>query len=136
MRPILGFFTLALHVFRDKEMDQVTARALKVKNLGSVPAVLIGQLAVAKEWQNRRLGPRLLEYALRESLRGAKIVGGSLVITDPIDRSAASFYERFGFKRILPNEERLYLPMKTIARAYASNVAEPGGTPDVEHPTS
>jgi GNAT superfamily N-acetyltransferase len=126
LRPILGFFTLAFHEFRDKEMDPVTARALKVKNLGSVPAVLIGQLAVAKEWQNKKLGPMILRKALTEALRGAQILGGALVITDPVDSNASAFYEKFGFTRLLPEKEQLYLPMKTIAEAYGLSGRERG----------
>ena len=117
-RPILGFFTLALHVFRDDQMDPATARALKVSKLGNVPAVLLGQLAVAEEWQNKRLGARILSHALRLALRSSYSVGGSLVITDPIDPNASRFYEKYGFTRIAPQSERLYLAMKTIAKAY------------------
>jgi GNAT superfamily N-acetyltransferase len=117
-RPIVGFFTLALHVFRDDEMDATTAKALKVRNLGTVPAVLLGQLAVAKEWQNQRLGPRILKQALREALRGAYAVGGAMVITDPIDERAAAFYQKYGFRKLSPHSERLYLAMKTIAAAF------------------
>ena len=117
-RPILGFFTLALHVFRDDQMDPTTARALKVKNLGSVPAVLLGQLAVAREWQNKRLGPRILGHALRQALRSSYSVGGALVITDPVDERANEFYQKYQFTRLAPESTRLYLPMKTIAKAY------------------
>src|SRR5271165_230751 len=94
------------------EMDPTTARALKVANLGSIPAVLIGQLAVAREWQSERRGCVLMRKALRESLRCSHVVGGVLVITDPVDATASAFYEKFGFIRLAPDAVRLYLSMK------------------------
>jgi hypothetical protein len=68
----------------------------------------------------------IVKKALGEALRGAQIVGGSLVITDPVDSKASAFYEKFGFTRLLPEEERLYLSMKTIAKAYGLRGREHG----------
>lgn len=119
---VLGFYTLAYHEYRDREMDAVTARALKVKALKRIPTILLAQLAVASQWQGRKLGPMLLEHALRRSLTIACHLGGVAVVTDPLDADAAAFYAKFGFVR-LPDADRMVLPMKTLRTLYPSIAA-------------
>jgi len=118
LQPILGFDTLTLLVFRDADMDPATARALKIKNVGTIPAVLLGHFAVAKHVQGKGLGLMLLRHALRAALQSAHTVGGVMVVTDPIDESAARFYEKYGFTQLIATSPRLYLPMKTVARSF------------------
>ncbi|MEA2721001.1 MAG: hypothetical protein QOJ39_2865 [Candidatus Eremiobacteraeota bacterium] len=118
---VLGFYTLAYHEYRDGEMDAVTARALKVKALKRIPSILLGQLAVASNWQGRKLGPMLLDHALRRSLMIACNLGGVAVVTDPIDDEAASFYRKFGFEQ-LPESVRMLLATKTLCALYPSIV--------------
>jgi GNAT superfamily N-acetyltransferase len=114
---VLGFYTLAYHEYRDGEMDAVTARALKVGNLKRMPTILLGQLAVARDWHGRGLGPMLLDHALRKSLMIGCTIGGVAVITDPIDDDAARFYGKYGFV-VFPGETRMLLPMKTLRAVY------------------
>ncbi|HEX3463581.1 MAG TPA: GNAT family N-acetyltransferase [Candidatus Elarobacter sp.] len=115
---VMGFYSLAYHEYRDAEMDAATARALKAKNLKRIPTILLGQLAVASEWQGKRLGPMLLEHALRRSLVAACQLGGVAVITDPIDDAAARFYGKYGFVRLVPEDPRMLLPMKLLRELY------------------
>lgn len=125
---VMGFYSLAYHEYRDGEMDDTTARALKVKNLRRIPTILLGQLAIASPWQGKRLGPMLLEHALRRSLIVACNLGGVAVVTDPIDDVAARFYAKYGFVRIVPEEPRLLMPMKSLRELYpdiARAVREP-----------
>lgn len=122
LRTVLGFYTLTPHEYRDEEMDSTTARALKLKNLRRIPAILLGQLGVTVDWQHRRLGPMLLEHAFRKALFASCCVGGALLVTDPIDDAARSFYRRFEFQE-LAGGSRLYLAMKTLAKLYPDVVA-------------
>jgi hypothetical protein len=46
---IIGYYTLVSHTYRDAEMDKTTARALKVRNLGYIPMILLGQLGIGAE---------------------------------------------------------------------------------------
>lgn len=119
---VMGFYSVAYHEYRDGEMDAVTARALKAKNLRRIPTILLGQLAVASAWQGKRLGAMLLEHALRRSLVVACQLGGVAVVTDPLDDAAARFYEKYGFVRVVPDEPRLLLPMKTLRELYPAVV--------------
>ena len=119
---VLGFYTLAYHEYRDAETDEATARALKTKNLRRIPTILLGQLAIASAWQGKKLGPMLLEHALRRSLIVACSLGGVAVITDPLDDTAARFYAKYGFARLAAGAPRMLLPMKTLRALYPAIV--------------
>jgi GNAT superfamily N-acetyltransferase len=116
-KAVLGFYTLTPHEYRDDEMDPVTARALKAQSLQRIPAVLLGQLAIASEHQGKKLGPMLLDHAFRTALFACCKVGGMLLVTDPIDDGARAFYVHFDFQAI-PGTDRLFIAIKTIARIY------------------
>jgi GNAT superfamily N-acetyltransferase len=117
-RAIMGFYTLALHEYRDGEMDPTMARTLKVRQLGRFPVILLAQLAVAGGHQKAGFGRLLLDHALKRSLLVGHHIGGVAIVTDPIDHEAAAFYQHYGFAELPGGRGRLILPMKTVARAY------------------
>jgi GNAT superfamily N-acetyltransferase len=122
---LIGFYTLAPHEYRDDEMDEVTARYLRVQNLGRVPVILLGQLGVATDFQGRGLGKFLLKDALNRSLAIAHEIGGVAIITDPYDDKARGFYAKFDFS-VLHDQPfvRMILPMRTLAKARVQGSAE------------
>lgn len=63
-----------------------------------VPAILLGQLAVDKDYQGHGHAADLLLFALKTSLRVSDSVGGMGVITHPLDELVRGFYERWGFQ--------------------------------------
>ena len=119
---VIGYYTLVPHTYRDAEMDETTAKALKVTSLGNIPTVLLGQLGIATRHQGKGIGPALLRDALRRALLAALTVGSVAVVTDPINERAASFYKRFGFQAIDDGESRLIIPMRKIKNLNADIV--------------
>jgi GNAT superfamily N-acetyltransferase len=103
-------------------MRAATARALRLKNLRRIPAVLLAQLGVAGDWRGRGLGPMLLDHAFRTALSASARIGGALMVTDPIDAEARAFYLHYEFCE-LPGSERLSIAMKTLAKTYPEVVA-------------
>jgi len=65
-----------------------------------VPVMLLGQLAVDKDFQGQGLGADLLLFALRTALNVSDSVGGMGVITHPLDEALRGFYARWGFQDI------------------------------------
>ena len=63
-----------------------------------VPVLLLGQLAVDKDYQGRGLGADLLLFALKTAVRVSDSVGGMGVITHPLDDGLRRFYARWGFQ--------------------------------------
>ena len=69
----------------------------------TVPATLLGQLAIHRDYQGKGHARSLLLFALRTALRASREIGSFGVITHPIDDSVRAFYGRWGF-RDLPFE--------------------------------
>jgi GNAT superfamily N-acetyltransferase len=63
-----------------------------------VPATLLGQLAIHKDYQGKGDARSLLLFALRTALRASREIGSFGVITHPIDDSVRAFYGRWGFQ--------------------------------------
>ena len=63
-----------------------------------VPALLLGQLAVDKNYQGQGIAGDLLFFAFQTVLSIEKQIGCFGVITHPIDDNARSFYKRWGFE--------------------------------------
>ena len=89
--------------------------AKRLSRYPQVSATLLGQLAVASAFQGRGLGGVLLVDALRRAYFAAEEVGSCMVVTDPLDEAAASFYAKYGFRR-LEGLARQFVTMQTIAQ--------------------
>lgn len=114
-REILGYYSLSAATVL---LDAVPAEmAAKLGRQQSVPATLMGRLAVSVKQQRKGLGAQLLWDALRRSEEKSRDIGSVAVIVDAKDEHAAQFYEKFGFRRFADPPLRLYLMMSTIAAA-------------------
>ncbi len=71
-----------------------------------LPATLLGQLAVHKDYQGRGHARSLLLFALRTALRASHDVGSFGVFTHPLDDAARGFYARWGFEEMLLDPRR------------------------------
>ena len=125
--PILGFYTLAQHSYRDEELDDRTARGLKVHALKEIP------MTCWRNWGSQRTFKEgawkvAAQGRLIRSLSVAAEISGVAIVTDPYNRDAQSFYAKFGFKTL--HEEpfvRMILPMRTLALALSGAVKRPPG---------
>lgn len=82
--------------------------------LGSVPAILVGQLAVDVSMHGQGLGKHLLKDALYRCLNAADVIGARVVLVHAIDESARSFYLKYGFEESLAHPLTLMLLIKDI----------------------
>ncbi len=88
-----------------------------------VPATLLGQLAVDKDFQGQGHAVSLLLFALRTAMRAAEIVGSTGVITHPLDDGVRGFYARWGFQD-LPFDPRraMFVRMVDLQRGFRDQV--------------
>jgi GNAT superfamily N-acetyltransferase len=63
-----------------------------------VPVMILGRLAVDRNWQGRNLGASLLRDAIVRILQAAEIGGIRAILVDAISEVAKRFYERHGFQ--------------------------------------
>ena len=110
---IVGFYTLSATGVPLQDMPPDVIK--KLPRYPTIPATLLGRLAVSQAHQGKRLGEYLLLDALTRSLEAGKKVGSVAVIVDAKDHRGATFYERYGFRRFPDQPLRLFIAMKTIA---------------------
>ena len=112
---IAGYYTLSQTSVTVAKLPADLAKRLpRYPELG---ATLIGRLARDLEWKGQVIGRLLLVDALRRSVRQSDEVGAVVVVTDPKDHKARTFYERFGFRAL--DESRLFIPMRELVEREA-----------------
>jgi predicted N-acetyltransferase YhbS len=62
-----------------------------------IPVVVLGRLAVDREWQGHQLGAALLRDAVLRTLRAAESIGVRAMLIHAISDGAKRFYEKHGF---------------------------------------
>ena len=113
---IVGYYTLSqTSVVLGKLPDAVTKRLPRYPHLG---ATLIGRLARDLAWKGEAVGRLLLIDALRRCVRHSAEVGAVVVVTDPKDDKARTFYESHGFLAL--DERRMFIPMSELMEREAT----------------
>ena len=117
-RRIAGYYTLNASAVQLEDLPSETQRQLP--RYPYAPVILLGRLALDRDYQNQHLGEVLLFDALRRAFTaGTQEIGAMAVIVDALHDRARAFYERYGFQRFPDNEYQLFLPMRTIAHLIA-----------------
>lgn len=82
----------------------------------TLPAFLIGRLALDRSLHGQGLGSQLLLDALERIIDATELVGGRLIVVDAIDDDAARFYIHHGFQPI-EGSSRLVMKLATARAA-------------------
>lgn len=112
MQDVAGFYTLSAISIEPKELPPTLAKRLH--RYPTLPALLVGRLAVDQRFRGQGVGRALLMSALGRSLAIRAQVGAIGVIVDAKDDRARAFYEHYGFQRLQSDPYRLILFMRTI----------------------
>ena len=86
----------------------------KMPRYRTIPAALLGRLAVDLRHRGNKLGKLLLYDAFAKSLQSP--LGWSLFVTDAKDDAARSFYEYFGFCGLKDDPNHLYITRQAIVK--------------------
>ena len=84
------------------------------------PAVKIARLAVAYNYRNKGVGKTLLKEAMNKTIL-VSVSSGVLLLTVDAKQESASFYQHFGFVRILGFENKYFITVKTLIKALIAN---------------
>jgi GNAT superfamily N-acetyltransferase len=118
-RVVADYYTLAATGIDAGALPPALAR--KLPRYPTLPATLLGRLAVDERNHGQGLGEYLLVHALRRALTVSREVASLAVIVDAIDERAHAFYEHFEFLAFPDEPRRLFLPTATIARLFGEN---------------
>lgn len=115
---VVGYYTLvASQVEQSDATDDVQRGTSKHF---PIPVCLIARLAVDRTEQGAGLGRSLLLDALQRTDRASRSVAMRAVLVHAIDREAAAFYARFGFKQASSEPLTLMVPLEAVRRTLAS----------------
>ena len=80
----------------------------------SVSAVLLGRLAVAKAAHGRGIGSMLVATARQLARETIARTGGVGLVVDASNEEVSGFYARYGFRRVGPENLRMFLPAASL----------------------
>jgi GNAT superfamily N-acetyltransferase len=90
---VLGYYTLAVGAVAHAEAPGRVRRNMP----DPVPVMVLGRLAVDKEFQGRHIGGGLLRDAVLRTVQAAEIAGIRAILVHAISVEAKRFYEGYGF---------------------------------------
>ncbi len=79
-------------------------------------AVRLARLAVDTRFQARGYGGRLLAEAIHRTVLIAEHAGVIGLFVDAKDETACLFYQRYDFKSLPDNIQKLFLPIETLRK--------------------
>ena len=112
---IAGFYTLSAAQVPFTDLDDDWRR--KLPHYPSLPAVLIGRLAIDRRFKGQGLGSALLADAAARTIRSD--IAAHFLVVDALGEEAAHFYQHHGFRRVPGDSLRLFIPLATLEELLA-----------------
>lgn len=108
---IIGYYSISAHSVLSNDLPDKQ----RLAHYSNVPFLLLGRLAIDKEFKGQGHGAKLLFHAFKTTAEMAEKIGILGMVVDAKDEQAANFYEKFGFKRLSASTNRLVLPLSALA---------------------
>jgi predicted GNAT family N-acyltransferase len=109
---VAGYYTLSAASIPLTDLPLEETRRLP--RYPTLPAVLIGRLAVDQRFRRRGLGELMPMNAVHRTVQDAAAAFALLV--DAKNDLAAAFYRRYGFRSIADRPRTLFLPLATAQK--------------------
>jgi GNAT superfamily N-acetyltransferase len=109
---VIGFYALSM----GQILNQEAPGAMRRNMPRQIPAVILGRLAIDRNWQGQGIGAALLRDAVERSARAAGEVAARLLVVHAISPAAEAFYRHFGFTRLPVETPTLALDLVKLAR--------------------
>jgi len=93
---VIGYFALSMGQILAQEVTGAMRRNMP----RAIPSIVLGRLAIDREWQGKGLGRALLSDVVRRALIASAEVSARLVIVHAISPAAEAFYVHNGFTRL------------------------------------
>jgi GNAT superfamily N-acetyltransferase len=111
---VWGYYAISTCQIRFDEIPPKYSKGLPRKL--SIPAALIGKLAVDRSLQGQKLGGVLLSDALRKIRDLSEAIGIRAVVVDAIDQRAREFYLHHEFIAFADDPDRLFIPLSIVRK--------------------
>jgi GNAT superfamily N-acetyltransferase len=113
---VKGYYTLTGSSVSNELIPDSFRKKLP-KSYSSLPTILLGRLAIDKDFQGQGIGKVLLIDSLKRCYETSDSIGAYAVIVDPLDNDAELFYEKYGFIKLY-HSGKMFLPIKTIKELF------------------
>lgn len=110
---VVGYYVLATGAVTHDNAP----RTLRANLPNPTPVMVLGRLAVHKNYQRRGIGADLLREALTRALLASRSIGAMAVLVQAKDDDVVPFYASFGFRAFPGEERKLFITMAEIAKA-------------------
>jgi GNAT superfamily N-acetyltransferase len=111
---VVGYYTLSSTSVALADLPASVTK--RVPRYPTLPATLLGRLAVDRRQQGQGLGRLMLADALHRVWRSE--IASFAVIVDAKDEAAARFYAREGFMPFPDRALKLFMQMETVASLF------------------
>ncbi|WP_039913003.1 GNAT family N-acetyltransferase [Cellvibrio mixtus] len=115
--PICAFYSIAPSLIKREDLPEGIAKKLPRY---PIPVFLLAQLAVHQEFKGLGLGKVALVNALEYFHNISAHMPAYAVVVDCLNKSAESFYLKYGFQELCKYNERsrLFIPMKQMSELF------------------
>ncbi|MCY4490605.1 MAG: GNAT family N-acetyltransferase [Thaumarchaeota archaeon] len=93
---VLGYVTLAMYSIDRKYIQDLSGKYFQYR---SIPALLLGQIATHKNYENRGIGTYMVSWTINKAIVLSKDVGCRMLTLHP-HKDVVEWYQKLGFKLI------------------------------------
>lgn len=94
----VGKLVVAYYCLANGAVAQTIAPGQVRRNMPDpIPVMVIGRLAVDRQWQNQGIGRAMLRDAILRTLQASEIAGIRAILVHAISEDAKLFYQKYGF---------------------------------------
>lgn len=108
---IVGYYALAYGSVNQEHVPKNLTRGM---GRYQVPAIIIGRLAVDKNYQGQGFGKALLKDAVLRAKQAEEIGGLRVIVVHTKDEEAQQFYSKYGFIASIDNPLTLFFPIESV----------------------
>jgi GNAT superfamily N-acetyltransferase len=119
-QQVVGYYALAVGAVAHSHAPGRVRRNMP----DPVPVMVIGRLAIHKDYQGKRIGPSLLRDAVLRTLQAADIAGIRAILVHAISERARQFYEQLGFVASPMDPTTLMITVSEAVKAFAEEDAK------------
>lgn len=108
---VIGIFTLSSYYLQHRVIPQQTKDDTNLS--GNIPCVLLGRLAVNKEYQGKSQGSLLVKEAIQRARKNSIDVGCRFLYTQALNDDLIDWYRKLGFISLPRNPRNMLFDLKS-----------------------